>query len=129
MKTKARIEKTISWNDKEIEIISQLNRFFEREGYNIWELGHDEKKNECFYLNINNEYSKIYKTNENEYTIIDTEDKYSNISICNLKELITTRLHLYISFGYGSHDSEYKDNIVCEDISWEQYAEKLIETI
>lgn len=123
---KLKIKNTVSWNNKEIEIISQLNRFFEREGMDIYRLcNHDG--NECFLLLIEDKYAKIYKTNENEFVLIDITidgEYYNTYHICNLKELITTRLHLYVSFGYDTLDG--KDSIVGEDISWEEYAEKLI---
>lgn len=128
-----KIEHTVKWDEKELRIISELNKFFEREYGVSWFLTTDEKNNEYFLIsNINDVDAKIYKTKNNEYIIIDTTDinsynaeYYTICEKCNLKELITTRLHLYISYGYGSNNSV--DSIIGDSkMSWEQYADYLI---
>jgi hypothetical protein len=56
-------------------------------------------------------------TIDNEY--------YKKCDICDLTELITTRLHLYISSD--SWRDKINGDSIAGKLSWESYAEKIIE--
>lgn len=91
----------------------------------------DNGINECFVLSnyhSSDSKAKIYKIEKNRYLTLDIgidNEYYKICDICDLKELITTRLHLYISSD--SWRDKINGDSISKKLSWEAYSEKIIE--